>query len=59
VAKKLGRQWLGFELSPEYVRQATQRIEKAVVGSGLNGAADPLASAPTTANGKQRKHNSK
>ena len=45
VAKKLGRQWLGFELSPDYVRQATQRIENAAVGSDLNGAADPLASA--------------
>jgi DNA modification methylase len=55
VAKKLGRDWVGFELSPEYVRQATRRIENAVVGSNLNGAADPLASAPATINGKQRK----
>jgi hypothetical protein len=51
----LGRSWLGFELSPEYVRQATQRIEQAAVGDALNGAADPLASAPATVNGKQRK----
>jgi DNA modification methylase len=48
VAKKLGRNWIGFELSPEYVRQATQRMEKASFGEPLNGAADPLASAPTT-----------
>jgi DNA modification methylase len=55
VAKKMGRDWIGCELSPEYVRQSTQRIEKAAVGESLNGAVDPLASAPTTANGKQRK----
>jgi DNA modification methylase len=55
VAKKLERDWIGCELSPDYVRQATKRIEAAEVGSELNGAADPLASAPTTANGKQRK----
>jgi site-specific DNA-methyltransferase (adenine-specific) len=56
VAKKLGRNWMGFELSPDYARQATQRIEKAAVGDPLNGAADPLASAPATVNGKQRSH---
>lgn len=55
VAKKLGRDWIGFELSPDYARQATKRIETAEVGSELNGAADPLASAPATINGKQRK----
>jgi DNA modification methylase len=54
VAKKLGRDWIGFELSPEYARQAAQRIERAAVGDALNGAVDPLASAPATANGKQR-----
>ncbi|HEY2881853.1 MAG TPA: site-specific DNA-methyltransferase [Pirellulales bacterium] len=54
VAKKLGRQWIGFELSPEYVRQAMQRIETVAVGGDLNGATDPLASAPKTVNGKQR-----
>ena len=55
VAKKLDRSWIGFELSPDYVRQATQRIEKAGIGDALNGAADPLASAPATVNGKRRK----
>ncbi len=54
VAKKLGRNWIGCELSPDYVRQATERMEKAAVGDALNGAADPLASAPATANGKVR-----
>ena len=38
VAKKLGRQYIGFELSPEYVRQAQERIDKAAVGQPLAGA---------------------
>jgi len=59
VAKKLGRSWIGCELSQEYVRQATERIERASVGESLNGAADPLASAPATVNGKRRKSTGK
>jgi site-specific DNA-methyltransferase (adenine-specific) len=51
VAKKLGRRWLGFELSEEYARQATARIDTVEVGQPLEGAAEPLASAPATPNG--------
>ena len=51
VAKKLGRQWLGFDLSEKYVQQATARIDAAKVGQELEGAPEPLVSAPTTANG--------
>lgn len=51
VAKKLGRHWLGFELSEDYVRKATSRIAGVEVGQPLDGAAEPLASAPRTPNG--------
>jgi site-specific DNA-methyltransferase (adenine-specific) len=55
TAKKLGRRWLGFELSPEYARQVEARLAAAVVGQPLKGAEEPLTSAPSTAKGKQRK----
>lgn len=54
TAKKLGRQWMGFELSPEYVKRVEQRLAGCRVGDPLDGAADPLRSAPTTAKGKKR-----
>jgi site-specific DNA-methyltransferase (adenine-specific) len=50
VAKKLGRHWIGTELSPEYARQSSERIERARVGEALNGSAEPLQSAPATPN---------
>ncbi len=53
VAKKLGRKWLGCELSDEYVRAATERLESLEEGAALDGPADPIASAPSTANGKK------
>lgn len=51
VAKKLGRQWLGCELSQEYVTYASDRLEQIRAGAPLDGPADPVASAPSTANG--------
>jgi site-specific DNA-methyltransferase (adenine-specific) len=48
VAKKLGRTFIGFELSPEYVKRGTARTEKARSGDPLNGAPEPLISAPAT-----------
>ncbi len=54
VAKKLGRHWLGFELSPEYARQTEARLEAAAVGQPLVGAEEPRTSAPATADGKVR-----
>jgi site-specific DNA-methyltransferase (adenine-specific) len=53
VAKKLGRRWLGFELSEEYARKATARIAAVEEGQPLEGAAEPLASAPPTVNGRR------
>jgi DNA modification methylase len=55
VAKKLGRHWLGFELSSEYVKYATERIEGVTKGDELHGPADPVRSAPTTAAGRRLK----
>jgi site-specific DNA-methyltransferase (adenine-specific) len=52
VAKKLGRKFIGFELSAEYAKQALMRIETAVVGQPLEGAAEPTLSAPSTAEGR-------
>lgn len=55
VAKKLGRRWLGLELSKDYVKRIKHRLSQVKAGDDLVGAADPLASAPSTLNGKQRK----
>jgi DNA modification methylase/predicted GIY-YIG superfamily endonuclease len=53
VAKKLGRKLLGCELSEQYVRSATERLETIQVGDALDGPADPIASAPSTSNGRK------
>jgi site-specific DNA-methyltransferase (adenine-specific) len=43
VAKKLGRRFLGFELSPEYAQAIDARLAATKVGQPLQGAAEPLA----------------
>jgi DNA modification methylase len=48
VAKKLGRQWIGFELSKDYVDKIKIRLHRTAVGGQLDGSADPLSSAPPT-----------
>jgi DNA modification methylase len=53
VAKKLGRRYLGFELSAEYTRLIKQRLRGIRPGDALDGAPEPLVSAPTTAAGRQ------
>ncbi len=53
VAKKLGRQFVGFEMSKEYAARAQSRIDEIREGDPLVGAADPLTSAPSTENGKK------
>ncbi len=55
VAKKLGRQWVGIELSTEYACRAKDRLDQACVGSPLDGAEDPRRSVPTTKGGKKKK----
>ncbi|MEM6329756.1 MAG: hypothetical protein AAF790_05860, partial [Planctomycetota bacterium] len=55
VAKKLGRRWLGFDLSADYVTYANERLAAAEEGAPLNGPADPVGSSPTTAAGRRLK----
>ena len=52
VAKKLGRQYLGFELSAEYANCVQQRLEGITPGDRLDGASEPLVSAPSTEDGR-------
>ena len=54
VAKKLGRQWLGFELSRDYAKRIRERLAKTSVGDDLDGPADPIKSAPQTHQGRTR-----
>ncbi len=51
VAKKLGRRFLGFELSKQYCAQTRKRLGGISHGDPLDGAAEPLRSAPDTAGG--------
>jgi site-specific DNA-methyltransferase (adenine-specific) len=55
TARKLHRNYLGFELSPNYAALLKDRLAETIPGAPLSGAPDPQVSAPTTANGKQRR----
>ena len=48
VAKKLGRQYLTFDLSDEYITRGLDRLSKIELGDNLDGAPEPKVSAPTT-----------
>ena len=48
VAKKLARQWIGFEISKDYVEKIRRRLRNTRVGAPLDGPIDPLSSAPPT-----------
>lgn len=48
VAKKLGRRWIGFDLSADYIARGSARIAEVEAGDALNGAPEPLVSAPAT-----------
>lgn len=48
VAKKLGRHYLGFELSQDYVRYGSERLDSIRIGDRLDGSPEPLKSAPRT-----------
>jgi DNA modification methylase len=54
VAKKLGRRWLGIELSRDYVKKINERLAGINIGDPLVGPADPVRSAPKTGNGKRK-----
>ena len=55
VAKKLGRTYLGFEISDEYVKQIRQRLAAITEGDPLVGPEDPMSSAPQTKDGRRRR----
>ncbi|HUQ69469.1 MAG TPA: site-specific DNA-methyltransferase [Planctomycetaceae bacterium] len=55
VAKKLGRQYLGFDLSEQYIQRGLERLAGINMGDALDGSAEPTMSAPTTSNGKKLK----
>lgn len=51
TAKKLGRRWVGFELSQEYHARVEERLARTEAGDALDGAAEPTVSAPATPGG--------
>jgi site-specific DNA-methyltransferase (adenine-specific) len=53
VAKKLGRSYLGCELSPAYAAKVRKRLRAISVGQPLDGAPEPLKSVPATKNGRR------
>ncbi len=53
VAKKLARRFLGFELSPQYAAHIQKRLAAIRPGDPLDGAPEPLLSAPNTADGRR------
>ncbi len=53
VAKKLGRECIGFELSEQYANRICDRLATIQPGDPLDGAPEPLKSAPTTAEGRR------
>ncbi|WP_437227419.1 DNA-methyltransferase [Planctomicrobium sp. SH661] len=54
VAKKLGRQFIGFDLSEEYIRAGQSRLDGISPGDALNGAAEPTMSVLSTEEAKLR-----
>ncbi len=55
VAKKLGRRFFGCELSEQYAERIGERLASIREGDRLDGAEEPLKSAPPTAQGRRLK----
>ena len=53
VAKKLQREWLGYEVSENYAKRIRQRLDSVAPGDALEGPENPLESAPRTENGRK------
>lgn len=56
VAKKLGRRYVGYDLSADYVKLGRERLGSIKVGDKLNGAPEPTMSAPTTPGRVPKRH---
>jgi site-specific DNA-methyltransferase (adenine-specific) len=54
VAKKLGRRFLGFELSPDYARQIEARLDAAEVARPLEGVASSPSNGKATPRGARK-----
>ncbi len=59
VAKKLGRSFLGMELSEAYADKICARLDGISAGDRLDGAAEPLKSVPATKDGRRLKDRGK
>ena len=59
VAKKLGRHFVGFDISDEYITRGLTRLNAINVGDPLVGSADPKTSAPPTPEVPRRFHRAK
>lgn len=53
VAKKLGRRYLGFDLSEQYIARGKERLAAISEGDPLDGSPEPTMSAPTTEAGRR------
>ena len=53
VAKKLGRRFVGFEISEQYVAEIRKRLSRIKRGDPFQGAPEPLQSVPSTAAGRR------
>jgi len=53
VARKLGRRFIGFELSKNYAKKIQTRLNAAKEGDTLSGPEEPLVTAPSTAQGRR------
>lgn len=54
VAKKLGRNYIGFDISEDYVNHGLQRLSSITAGDRLDGSPEPLMSVPSTAEARNR-----
>ena len=55
VARKLGRRFIGFELSEHYATRIEERLNRIRPGDPLDGAPEPLKSVPATKDGRRLK----
>ena len=53
AAKKLGRRYIGCELSAEYATNGNSRLTEIKIGEPLDGPENPLTSAPKTSAGRK------